>query len=84
MVTVFFPWADESKTRRQRFKMSEKRFQGDLRNFFTQRMVGIWSELPKKAVEVGTIIIKIHCDKYKSMKGFEGCVPTARKWDEVR
>ena len=49
-----FPREGELKTRGHRFR--GERFKRVLRdNFFTQRVVHIWNELPEKVVEVGSI-----------------------------
>lgn len=46
----------ESKTRGRRFTTKGKRFKRDLhvKVFSTQRVVGIWNELPEVVVEAGT------------------------------
>ena len=45
--------------------MRGRRFREDLREkIFTQRVVGIGNSLPERVVEVGTLNIKKHLDKY--------------------
>ena len=69
-----FPNVGESKTRGPRFKVRGERYksvQGG--NFFTQRVVSVWNELPEVVVEVGTILsFKKHLDSYMRKMGIEG------------
>ena len=62
--------------------MRGERFKRDLRgNFFTQRVVRVWDELPEEVVEAGTITtFKRHLDRYMDGKGLEGSGPNAGKW----
>ena len=78
-----FPRVGESKTREYRFKVRGERFKRDLRgNFFTQRVVRIWNELPGKVVEAGTIeTFKKHLHKYMDGKELEGYGPNMGIWD---
>ena len=47
-------------------------------NFFTQRVVSVWNELPEAVVEVGTILsFKKHLDSYMGKMGIEGYGPSA-------
>ena len=73
------------KTGGHRFKVRGERFKRDLRgNFFTQKMVHIWNELPEKVVEAGSIATFIkHFDKYMDGKGLEGYGPNAGNWDQL-
>jgi len=57
-----------------------RRVLGD--NFFTQRVVSVWNELPEAVVEVGTILsFKKHLDSYMGKMGVEGYGPSAGNWD---
>ena len=52
-----FPKVGESKTRGHRFKVRGERYKSVQRgNFFTQRVVSVWNELPEVVVETGTIL----------------------------
>jgi len=47
-------------------------------NFFTQRMVSVWNELPEAVVEAATILsVKKHLDSYMGKMGIEGYGPSA-------
>ena len=52
-----FAKVGESKTRENRFKVRGERYKRIQRgNFFTQRVVSFWNELPEMIVKVGTIL----------------------------
>ncbi|MBB6707133.1 reverse transcriptase family protein [Proteus mirabilis] len=78
-----FPGVGESRTRGHRFRVRGERYKRDLRgNFFTQRVVRVWNELPEEVVEAGTIAtFKRHLDGYMNRKGLEGYGPGAGRWD---
>ena len=69
-----FPREGALKTRGHRFKVRGERFKRDLRgNFFTQRVVHIWNELPEKVVEAGSIAtFRKHLDKLGRRACFHG------------
>ena len=75
----------ELKTRGHRFKVRRERFKRDLSgNFFTQRVVRIWNELPEKVVEAGPkASFKKHLDKYIDGKGLEGYGPNVGNLDQL-
>ena len=51
-------------------------------NFFTQRVVSVWNELPEVGVEAGTILpFKKHFDSYMGKTGIQGYGPNAGNWD---
>jgi len=51
-----FPRVGELKTEGHRLKVRGEWFKRNLRgNFFTQRVVRVWNEVPEKVVEAGTI-----------------------------
>lgn len=57
--SLFIPRVGESKSNRHRFKVQEKIFKGNLQaSFYTQRVVGLWNELPREVVEMGTFTFK--------------------------
>ena len=60
----------ESKTRGRRFKMRGERYKRIQRgNFFTQRVVNVWNELPETVVEADTILsFKKQLDNYMGRK----------------
>jgi len=50
-----FATVGESKTRGHRFNVRGERYRRAQRgNFFTQRVVSVWNELPEAVVEAGT------------------------------
>ena len=51
-------------------------------NFFTQRVLSVWNELPELAVEAGTILsFKMHLGSYMGKMGIEGYGPNRGNWD---
>ena len=74
-----FTKVGESKTRGHRFKMRGERYRRIQRgNFFTQRLVSVWNELPETGVEAGTILsFKKYLDSDMSKMGMEGYGPNA-------
>ena len=51
-------------------------------NFFTQRVVSVWNDLPVEVVEVGSILtFKSKVDRYMDGKGMEGYGLSAGRWD---
>ena len=63
-------------------RVGESRTRGHGGNFFTQRAVGVWNELPEEVVEAGTFApFKKHLDRYMDRTGLEGYGPSADKWD---
>ena len=77
-----FPKVGESKTRGHRFKVRGERNRRVQRgNFFTQRVVSVWNQLPEVVVEVDTILsFKKHLDSYMSKMAIEGYGPNAGNW----
>ena len=74
-----FTKVGESKTRGRRFKMRGERYKRIQRcNFFTQRVVSVWNELPETVVEAGTILsFKKYLDSDMSRMVIEGYGPNA-------
>ena len=70
-----FQMIGESKTRGHRFKVRGERYKRVQRgNFFTQRLVNVWNELPEIVVDAGTILsFKKHLNSYMGKIGIEGC-----------
>ena len=51
--------------------------------FFTQRVVGVWNELPDKVVNVVNPLLtfKKNLDGFMDERGVEGYGPSAGQWD---
>ena len=65
------------------FKVRGERYKRVQRgNFFTQRVVSVWNELPEVVVEVSTIFsFNKHLDSYIGKLGIEGYGPNVGNWD---
>ena len=69
-----FPMAGEPRTRGHSLRIRGKPFRTEMRkNFFTQRVVGLWNSLPQRAVEASSIsIFKRELDIFLQAKGIKG------------
>lgn len=65
-----FPRVEDFKTRGRRLKVIGEKFKKDGGgNFFTQRVVHIWSKLTKKTIEADRILtFKRYFDRYMDRK----------------
>ena len=63
--------------------MKGEKFKGNIRgDFFTQRVVGVWNELPDKVVNAGSLLtFKKNLDGFMDERGVEGYGPCAGQWD---
>ncbi|XP_062906374.1 uncharacterized protein LOC134347835 [Mobula hypostoma] len=73
----------EIQTRGHELRVRGQKFRGNMRrNFFTQRVVAVWNELPAEVVEVGSMLsFKVKLDSYMDRKGIEGYGLSAGRWD---
>ena len=64
----------EIQTRGHDLRVRGQKFKGTTRgNFFTQRVVAVWNELPVEEVEAGLVLsFKVKLDRYLDRKGMEG------------
>ncbi|XP_055489927.1 uncharacterized protein LOC129696245 [Leucoraja erinacea] len=71
------------QTRGHDLRMKGQKFRDNMRgNFFTQRVVTVWNELPVKVVEAGSFLsFKNKLDSYMDGKGMEGYGLSAGRWD---
>ena len=71
------------QTRGHDLRIKGQKFRGNMRgNFFTQRVVAVWNELPVEVVEAGSILsFKNKLDRYMDGKGMEGYGLSAGRWD---
>jgi len=52
-----------------------------MRNFFSQRVVGLWNSLSQRAVEAGTLsVFKTEIDKFLISRGIKGYGEITGKW----
>ena len=72
----------EIQTRRHELRVRGQKFRGNMRgNFFTQRVVAVWNELPVEVVEAGSILLfKKKLDRYMDRKGMEGYGLSVGHW----
>ena len=63
--------------------MRGEKFKGNITGgFFTQRVVGVWNELPDEVVYAGSFLtFKNKLDRYMDEKCLEGYGPCAGQWD---
>jgi len=73
----------EKKTRGHGLRVKGEKFKGNIRGgFFTQRVVGVWNELPDKVVNAGSLLtFKKNLDGFMDERGVEGYGPSAGQWD---
>jgi hypothetical protein len=66
----FFQLVDNSKTRGHKFKIMKVRSRLDIRrNFFSQRVVNSWNELPASVVEAESVnSFKNRLDKFWAVR----------------
>ena len=71
------------QTRGHDFRIKGQRFRGNMRgNFFTQRVVAVWNELPVEVVAAGSLVsFKNKLDRHMDEKGMEGYGMSAGRWD---
>ena len=71
------------QTRGHDMRIKGQKFRCNMRgNFFTQRVVAVWNELPAEVVEAGSILtFKSKMDRYMDGKGMEGYGLSAGRWD---
>ena len=71
------------QTRGHDMRIKGQKFRGNMRgNFFTQRVVAVWNDLPAEVVEAGSILtFKSKVDRYMDGKGMEGYGLSAGRWD---
>lgn len=59
--------------------MRAERYNRNLRDNFTHKLVGVWNKLSEEVVEARTI--SKHLDRYMDRISLEGYGPTAGRWD---
>ena len=66
--------------------MKGEKFKGNIREgFFTQRVVGVWNELPDNVVNAGSLLtVKKNLDRFMDERGVEGYGPSTGQWDEAK
>ena len=81
-VGKLFPLAGETRTRGHSLRIKGTHFRTEMRrNFFSQRVVGLWNSLPQRAVEAGTLsVFKTEIDKFLISRGIKGYGERAGKW----
>jgi len=64
-VGKLFPLVGETRTRGHSLRVKERPFRTEMRrNFFSQRVVGLWISLPQRAVETRWLsVFKTEIDK---------------------
>lgn len=77
-----FPMMGETRTRGHNLKIRGCRSRTEMRrNFFTQRVVGLWNLLPQRAVEATTLNkFKMEIDIFLDKNGIRGYGERAGKW----
>ena len=78
-VERMLPLLGHSRTRGHRIRGGK--FKTELRrNYFSQRVVNLWSSLPQSAVDVGTVSKFEELDRFLIGNGLKGYGEKAGKW----